>query len=46
MILLIAFFAILIPDPISTADAQETKLEIPPVTVIKNVHVWDGTSDS
>ncbi len=25
---------------------EETRLEIPPVTVIKNVHVWDGTSDT
>jgi imidazolonepropionase-like amidohydrolase len=28
------------------ADGQETTLEIPPVIVIQNVHVWDGTSDS
>ena len=26
--------------------AQDVKLEIPPVIVIKNVHVWDGTSDA
>jgi imidazolonepropionase-like amidohydrolase len=31
----------------STLSAQEgTKLEVPPVIVIKNVHVWDGTSDT
>jgi hypothetical protein len=32
---------------ISTLYSQEnTKLEVPPVIVIKNVHVWDGTSDT
>ena len=32
----------------SMASAQDakTKLEIPPVIVIKNVDVWDGTSDT
>lgn len=30
-----------------TAEAQEgSRLEIPKVIVIKNVHVWDGTSDT
>ena len=29
-----------------TQAQEETQLEIPPVTVIKNVHVWDGTSDA
>ncbi|XZE55334.1 amidohydrolase family protein [Planctomycetaceae bacterium SH139] len=32
-----------------SADAvaqEESQLEIPPVMVIKNVHVWDGTSDT
>lgn len=32
---------------IATLSAQESsKLKVPPVTVIKNVHVWDGTSDT
>jgi imidazolonepropionase-like amidohydrolase len=30
----------------SVANAQETELKIPPVIVIKNVNVWDGTSDA
>ena len=25
---------------------EESRLEVPPVIVIKNVHVWDGTSDA
>ncbi len=25
---------------------EESRLEVPPVTVITNVHVWDGTSDT
>ena len=38
--------AIAIASAVSPLSAQESKLEIPPVIVIKNVHVWDGTSDT
>jgi imidazolonepropionase-like amidohydrolase len=32
--------------PKITEAQEETRLEIPPVMLIKNVHVWDGTSDT
>ena len=32
--------------PVSAQDAEKGKLEIPPVMLIQNVHVWDGTSDT
>jgi len=32
--------------PLTAQDAKEGTLDVPPVTVIQNVHVWDGTSDT
>ena len=32
--------------PLSAQEKEESELVIPPVTVIQNVHVWDGTSDT
>jgi len=45
MLLLCAFGTAVLASRISGAQ-EETRLEIPPLIVIKNVHVWDGTSDS
>jgi imidazolonepropionase-like amidohydrolase len=47
LVMINLFSVILIPYLSHLVVAQEeTTVEIPPVTVIKNVHVWDGTSDT